>query len=207
MSGPLVDPEPVMIDTAPSSNTTGPKESPRTVRDGLWNETSMMVVDASYSSRAHFIAGQQSRRWASIFGVPVVMFSVAASSSAAVLALLGIDKAWVAVFAFAAAVIVALERNFDPSGKADAHSLKGDRYLTIRNEARLFQNTRIRSTDQDSVLQQEFKLLRHRYDQLREADPRQLPPGVYDAAAEQIKQGQASYENDPLWVAAPSDLP
>jgi hypothetical protein len=165
-----------------------------------------MVVDATYSSRAHFIAAQWSRRHANILGIPVVVLSVAASTGAGALAVLGADKAVVALLAFVAAVMVALERHFDPSGKADAHSLKGDRYLTIRNEARLFQSTRLRSSDPQPVLDQEFRLLRFRYDQLRETAPRQLPDGAYDEARRQVIDGQATYDGDPLWVGAPEDL-
>jgi hypothetical protein len=165
-----------------------------------------MVVDAGYSSRAHFIAGQQLRRQAPWFGVPVAVLTVAASSGAAVLVLFGIDKAWVALFAFAAAMFGALEHYFDPATLADAHSLKGDRYLTVGNEARLFRNVRLLSADGDGVLQQELAVLRHRYDELREAAPRQLPPGAYEKARAQIRDGQASYEDDPLWVQPPATL-
>lgn len=135
------------------------------------------------------------------------MLSVIASSGAAALAVVGVDRAFVVFLAMAAALTVALERYFDPSAKADAHSLKGDRYLTLHEEARLFQNTRIRSGEADSVLVQEFKLLRRRYDQLRESAPRQLPKGAYEKAPEQIQDGQARFEDDPLWVPPPSDLP
>lgn len=199
------DQEPT-FEAPPEGDTAGRKAPPRNARVGLWEEASMMVVDASYSSRAHFIAGQWSRRRASVFGVPVVILSVAASTGAGTFAVLGVDKAVVALLAFAAAIMVALERHFDPSGNADAHSLKGDRYLTIRNEARLFQSTRIRSGDPQPVLDQEFRLLRFRYDQLRESAPRQLPKGAYDEARRQIQDKQASYEDDPLWVPAPDDL-
>jgi hypothetical protein len=165
-----------------------------------------MVVDATYSSRAHFIAGQWLRRQATVFGIPVVILTVATSLGAGTFAVLGLDAAVVALLAFASAVMVALEKHFDPSRKADAHSLKGDRYLTLRNEARLFQSTRIRSGDVQGVLEQEFRLLRFRYDQLRESPPRQLPDGAYDEARRQIRDKQAGYEDDPLWIAAPDDL-
>jgi hypothetical protein len=38
------------------------------------------------------------------------------------------------------------------------------------------------------------------------SEPRQIPPGVYDEARRQVKDGQSEYAGDPLWRDPPEDL-
>lgn len=189
-----------------SATPSASETSKKTIRVAMWEEASNMVTDASYSSRAHFIAGQSLRDRAKFLGVPAALLSVVASAGAGVAAIIGIDKGWIALLAFAGALIAALDRYFDPIGQANAHSLKGDRYLTLRNEARFYREARLRSTDTETILQRDFLALRHRYDELRESAPHQVPSWAYDRARAQIADGQADYVGDPTWVPAPDDL-
>lgn len=125
-------------DQAPASL---PAASPE-LRRALWTQASELIVDTGYNYRAHLIVGQKRREQAKFLGVPRVVLPVAASAGTAFLALIGFDKVGVVAFGFIGAIVVALEKYFDPIGQANAHSDKGDRLLTLYKDLRSFRNLR-----------------------------------------------------------------
>ena len=189
-------------DQAPASL---PAASPE-LRRALWTQASELIVDTGYNYRAHLIVGQKRREQAKFLGVPRVVLPVAASAGTAFLALIGFDKVGVVAFGFIGAIVVALEKYFDPIGQANAHSDKGDRLLTLYKDLRSFRNLRLRGTEPLDQLEREYAALLERGNQLREAEPRQYPSWAYDQAKAQIAAGQSSYLDDPLWQDPPADL-
>lgn len=175
-------------------------------RRALWVQASELIVDTGYSYRAHLIVGQERRAQAKWLGIPRVVLPVAASAGTAVLALIGLDKIVVGAFGFIGAIVVALEKYFDPIGQANAHSDKGDRLLTLYKDLRFFRNVRLRGPSPDDQLEGDFTALRERGDHLREGEPRQIPYWAYQRAKQQIDAGQAKHVGDPLWQDPPGDL-
>lgn len=75
----------------------------------------------------------------------------------------------------------------------------GDRFISLRNEARFFLQVDLRSSLGEDELVARLRDLRDRYNALNETAPRRIPRGDYEAARRSISAGEASYENDPLW--------
>lgn len=177
----------------------------REFRQSLWVQASELIVDLGYAYRAHFIVGQKLRANAKYLGIPRVVLPVVASAGAATLALFGLNQLAV-LFGFGGAIIVALERYFDPIGQANAHTEKGDRLLTVWKDLRNFRNVRLRGASTDDQLERELAQIRKRADDLRLTEPRQIPGWAFDEARRQVRDGQSSYVDDPLWQAPPGDL-
>lgn len=182
-----------------------PVRSPE-LRRALWVQASELIVDTGYNYRAHLIIGQKRRAQAKWLGIPRVILPVVAAAGTAFLALIGIDKIAVAGFGFIAAIVVALERYFDPIGQANAHSDKGDRILTLHKDLRFFRNVRLRGQEPVDQLEREYAALLKRGNALRESEPRQYPSWAYDEARRQIRDGQSEYLDDPLWQEPPGGL-
>lgn len=174
-------------------------------RRALWTSASELIVDLGYTYREHFITGQKMRDGAKWLEIPRVIFPVVASAGTATLALFGLNQLAI-VFGFAGALAIALEKHFDPIGRANAHTDKGDRLLSVSKDLRFFRNVKLRGPMTSAELEHELAQLRKRADDLRMLEPRQVPPYAYPDARRQIADGQSEYAGDPLWQDPPDDL-
>ena len=187
-----------------------PPQLPGTVKQlrlALWTMASELIVDLGYTYRAHFIVGQRMRSkwWAKALVFLRAVLPVSATAGTAAFALFGL-KDLAVVLGFGAALVLALERAFNPIGEANAHSDKGDRLLTVYKDIRYFRRAKILGPAPAAELEQQFAQLRKRADDLRMVEPRQLPGYAYDEARRQINDQQSEYVGDPLWQDAPEDL-
>lgn len=189
------------IEQAPN---TLPANDPQ-FRRALWTAAGNLTVDLGYHYRACLIAGQRMRADAKLLQVPRVVLPVLASAGTATLALVGLNGLAV-VFGFVGAIMVALEKHFDPVGQANAHTDKGDRLLGVYKDLLYFQNVKLRSAKPSAELEPELAQLRKRADDLRMLEPRQLPPYAYPEARRQVADGQSEYFGDPLWRDPPDDV-
>jgi len=203
----MMAPEPPSIDDSaePEAPPEGLPPADRELRRALWTAAGELIVDLGYSYRAHFITGQRMRDRAKWLEVPRVVFPVAASAGTATFALFGWNSLAI-LFGFISAVVLALGKAFDPIGQANAHSDKGDRLLSVYKDLRYLQNVKLRSPASGTELESAFGQLRKRADDIRMSEPHQIPPGVYDEARRQVKDGQSEYAGDPLWRDPPEDL-
>jgi hypothetical protein len=176
------------------------------MHDALWRSANKLIINASYTSRQHFIAGQTMRDRAKWIGVPNVIVATTAAGGAGVLALVGVDRSWVAAFAFLAAVIGALDNYFKPLAQADAHAIKAARIKSVCEDTEHFRDVGLRSSKTEIDLDKGLKALWKAYQALREDQPRHLPKAAYQRARNEIDDGQAGFENDPLWVDPPAGL-
>jgi hypothetical protein len=170
------------------------------LRRELSDEAQRLAIDAEYTGRQHLMAGQRWRRWAFRIGLPAAILAASVGSGAAGLtALFGADARITAVIGFAGAIVGGIRLFVKADDQAAAHSTKGAQYLAIRGEARRFRKIDLNSDGDHSVLTKQLHDLATRLDALREVEPRELPPGMYEKVKNQIKNGNYSYENDPLW--------
>lgn len=193
---------------APGSAEGAPASLPASdsdLRQALWVTASELIVDIGYTYRGHFITGQQMRDGAKWLVIPRVILPIGASAGAATFALFGLSGLAVVV-GFGGAIAVALEKQFDPIGQANAHTNKGDRLLTVWKDLRYFRNVKLRSATSTAELEHELAQIRKRADDLRLLEPRQIPPRAYAEARRQIMDGQSDYVGDPLWQDPPGDL-
>ncbi len=173
-------------------------------RRSLWKAASELIVDLGYTYRAQFITGQKMRADAKWLGIPRVILPAGAAAGTATLALFGLGGLAV-VFGFAGALAIALEKHFDPIGRANAHTDKGDRLLTAYKDLRYFRDVRLRGSMTSEELEHELAQLRKRADDLRQLEPRQVPQYAYSEARRQVLDGQSEYAGDPLWQDPPDD--
>lgn len=166
---------------------------------GLRNEARRLYVDAAYSGRGHLESSGRWEKWDAYLGVPATVLSSVLAAGAAVTALLEAQPVLTALLAGAAAVLNGLRSFLQPDIKAKAHGLKGNQYLVIRNDARMFVEVDLRAGQPALKLIHCIKKLRRRYNELKQTDPQMVPRGDYEAARRNIEAGESSYTNDPLW--------
>lgn len=170
------------------------------LRRELSDEAQRIAIDAEYTGRQHLMAGQQWRALATRIGLPgAILASAVGSGTAGLTALAGWDPRVTAAIGFAGAIVGAVRLFVKADDQAAGHSTKGARYIAIRSEARRFRNIDLNTgADLDSLAKQ-LRDLAGRLDILRETEPRELPPGLYEKVQAQIRAGNYTYEDDPLW--------
>jgi hypothetical protein len=173
------------------------------LRRALWQEASRVIIDSTYSGREHQAVGN---RWEVInrwLGIPAAVVGALAGAGAAVSALTNGAKALTAMLALVAAGLSAARTFLRPDETAEAHGLKGDRFISLRNDAQSFQHVDLRSSLSDDALRDRCAQLCERRNVLRESPPRHLPAWAYKKAKDGIAAGESGYENDPLWEEYP----
>jgi hypothetical protein len=168
-------------------------------RRALDDEAKRLIVDATYSGRGHQQAG---RRWTALnhwLGIPSEIGSALLGSGAAITALVGNSKWITASLALLAVALGAVRSYLRPAETAEAHAIKGNRLISLRNDVRLYRELDLQSDVDLDELDSRLRVLRSRYNTLQEDAPRQIPPWAYRAAKQSIAAGESSYEDDPLW--------
>jgi hypothetical protein len=192
------------------SNLSNMVETPEPLQGGdelrraLWQEANRVIIDSTYSGREHQAVGN---RWEVInrwLGVPAAVAGALVAGGAAVSALTGGDKGLTATLALIAAGLSAARTFLRPDEIAEGHGLKGDRFISLANDARTFQQLDLRSSLSDDALRDRCDHLSKRRNELRESPPRHLPAWAYKKAKDGIAAGESDYENDPLWLEYPS---
>jgi len=166
---------------------------------GLRNEAKRLYIDAAYSGRGHMESCARWEKWNTKLGVPATVASSILAAGAAVSALIDGMPLVTAALAGAAAVLNGLRSFLQPDVKAQAHGMKGNQYLAIRNDARTFLEIDLNAGLSQDELISTSKELRRRYNELKQADPQLIPRGDYEVAKRNIEAGESSYTNDPLW--------
>ena len=169
------------------------------LRRELHREANRVLIDAEYTGRQHMLYARWWRSWAVFMGLPSTIFAVAASSGAALSAIVGLE-AWVtALLALLGAMAGAIRQFFQPDEQAVRHGAKGAECIAIRNEARRFMKIELRSQLSLDALTHRVQTLASRYDALRSQGPTDLPAWTYKQVKAELAAGNYSYENDQLW--------
>lgn len=174
------------------------------LRRAFWEEANRVIIDATYSGREHQAVGN---RWEAVnrwLGVPAAAASAILAGGAGVTALTGGSKYVTATLALVAAGLGAARSFLRPDERADAHGLKGDRFISLKNDAQRFRDVDLASLLTEDALRDRSEHLSKRRNELRESPPRHLPQWAYKRAKDGIAAGQSDYENDPLWKEYPN---
>jgi hypothetical protein len=169
------------------------------VRDELRNEAKRLIIDATYSSRSHFAEATRWGRWAFVLGLPLAIVSGLSAAGAAATALFTDLKWLTALLALVAAVLTSVRGFMRPEETAEAHGVKAARYTGLRNDATFFLRIEVSSSATDDELTKHLRELRKSYNDLTLVAPHVVSLSAYQTAKKGIEQGEASYENDPLW--------
>jgi hypothetical protein len=181
------------------NETEGPAPIAPELLLGLKNGAKRLYIDATYSGRGHLESCARWQRWNTWLGVPATVASSILAAGAAVSALVEGTPLVTALLAGAAAVLNGLRSFLQPDAKAQAHGVKGNQYLAIRNDARTFLEVDLHAGLPQEELVSASKELRRRYNELKQTDPQLIPRGDYEAAKRNVEVGESSYTNDPLW--------
>ncbi len=165
----------------------------------LWEDANRVIIDSTYSGRSHQTMGifwDKLNRW---IGIPSVVLGALLASGAGITAIVGTHRWITAALALISALLVSLKGFLKPEENADLHGLKGDRYISLRNDALTFQRVDLISGLDIDVLENRGKELNKRRNGLREEPPRHIYKSVYVKTKASIDRGESDYENDPLW--------
>ncbi len=173
--------------------------SDSTLRLGLKNEAKRLYVDATYSGRGHMQSCSRWQTWDTWLGVPATVLSSILAGGAAVSALIEGTPITTAILAGSAAVLNGVKSFLQPDVKSQAHGVKGNQYLAIRSEARIFIEIDLHADISTDELISNIKDLRRQYNELKQTDPQLISRGDYESVKRNIEAGESNYTNDPLW--------
>ena len=163
------------------------------IKEKLIDEAKRIVEDSLYSAKGHFAAAG---RWTNChlwMGIPTAFLAAIASASA----LSQFDNHNI-VAAFLAIIVTALTAVMtflNPSEKAYSHRNAGNRYLSLRNTARIFFEIDCTQEKSDEELTKQLKELSKLLNELNQNSPL-IPPWAYEKAKKDIEKGATDYEID-----------
>ena len=153
----------------------------------LRKEAARIAEDAEFTGYQHLATGQRWRTWATRIGLPVTIVSAATSAGAGLSVIAGGATWLTAGLAFVGAMLAAIRLFFRPDEQASAHSSKGARYITLRDDARRFRTIDVGSALSLDALTDRVHQLGSRLNVLREHEPRELPADLYPKVKAQIE--------------------
>jgi len=166
------------------------------LRRALEKEAKRLIEDCLYSGRGHQSAGQFWRAMNTWLGLPSAIASPLLATGAAGSALAQFSPWITAGLAILAAIAGAAHSFFRPNEIAEAHGLKGNRFITLRNDARLFLEIELLSGSDSRELAKRLQNLRQRHADLTETLPLNIPRFASQMAKRSIEAGESSYEED-----------
>ncbi len=158
-----------------------------------------LIVDSLYTGRGHQQAGLRYLKLNNWIGVPASVISALSSSGAALTAIFGANHAWTALLAIIATIFTSLRAFLRTDKLADEHALKGRRYISLRNDVRIFRDIDMNSGISVQELRKQIDTFRKRYNDLNEIPPLHIPRKDYEAAKKSIEAGESSYKGDRAW--------
>ncbi len=158
-----------------------------------------LIVDALYSGRGHQQAGVRYFDLNNWIGVPAAVISALSSSGAALTAIFGAKSAITASLAITATIFTSLRAFLRTDKLSEEHASKGRRYISLRNDIRMFREITMKSGATPQDLQKQIDTFRKRYNDLSEVPPLHIPRRDYEAAKKSIAAGESAYEGDPAW--------
>lgn len=162
----------------------------------LRDEADRLIEDSLHTGRNHQEAG---RRWAVInnwLGLPATIATTLLAGGAGISAILNQQPVVTALLALSAAALSAARGFLRPSESAEAYSLKGNRFIALRNDARLFRDLDLKRGLDAEELVVRIKELRTRYADLNETPPLVVQRRDYLRARKSIEAGESEYEVD-----------
>lgn len=176
-----------------------PTPTDEKLRQALFTEARKLIVNTTYAGQGHLEESTRWTWWDSWLGVPATLGTTLLAAGASVSALLNAQPLVTATIALLATACSTVRVFFKTEELTQSHGLKGNQYLSLRNEARLFKDLELLSTLSAEELQAHLKEMWQRYNALNELPPLRYSRKSYEAAKRNIAAGEQDYENDPLW--------
>jgi hypothetical protein len=164
-------------------------------RDEIIREAKRIEQDVLCSAKSHFVAAHFWARFHLLLGVPVV--AISAVAGAAALAQFDATHILAGMLAIGVSALSAVMTFLNPNEKASAHLNAGNRYDSLRNQARIFWTIECWGDHSDQVLTERVRRLSELKDDLNKVSP-QAPPWAYRRARKGIDEGEAEYAVDQI---------
>ncbi len=169
------------------------------LRQALFIEAKKLIVTATYAGQGHLEESTRWVWWDAWLGVPATLGTTLLAAGASVSALLDAQPLVTATIALLATACSTVRVFFKTEDLTQSHGLKGNQYLSLRNEARIFKDLDLLAAVSAEELQARLKDLWQRYNALNELPPLRYSRNSYEGAKRNIAAGEQDYENDPLW--------
>jgi hypothetical protein len=184
---------------------TATSSKDESIRTAIDHATKQLLVDALYTGRGHQQAGARFNTLNQWIGAPAAVLSAVSSSGAALSAIFGANAAITAALAIIATVFTSLRAFLRTDKLAEEHSLKGRRYISLRNDIRIFRAVDMKLGLPIAELKKQLESFRKRYNDLNEIPPLVISRKDYLAAKKSIEAGESSYEGDRAWEELSND--
>jgi len=161
------------------------------MKEQIKKELERLQEDADYSQKGHFAA-------ASIFGyVHFALGIIASILSFIAVSIILIDPTKLKAVAFLslfAGILTVISTFVNPDKRKKEHLKAGNLYLSLRNDARIFNNTKLDQLEDAKASEHLDKLNKER-NQLN-CDMPQIPGWAFRKARKNIEDGQLEYKTD-----------
>ena len=154
------------------------------------NEAMRIEEDCTYSSKSQFEAELIWDRIHILLGIPIAILSAISGASA-----LSDYKEIAASLAFLVATLIAVSTFLGAQKRAENHRNYGNKYLSLRNRARLFWQIKIDQHIKEEEIFSSLEELNHERDELNKLAPQVLKI-AFLRARKGIESGEAKYKVD-----------
>jgi hypothetical protein len=174
------------------SNTTEERPQSRT-KEAIIEEAKRIEENCRYTSRGHFVAAHFWSNFHLWVGIPIVILSAVAGTSA--LSQFDNHTFVAGVISIIVVVLSATATFFNPRERANIHLSTGNNYDSLLTKARMFWTIDCWQEDSERILTEKLKNLSEERNRLNRECP-QVPRFAYLRAKRGIKEGEATYEVD-----------
>ena len=163
------------------------------IRDKIIKEAKRIEEDSLYSAKKHFITASFWKNFHYSIGIP----SVILASISGVSALSQFDNHGIiaGILALTVAVLTSIYSFLNPEEISKSNLDAGNRYLTLRNQSRIFHDITCSTKISDEDLTNQLIELTGKRDELNQNSPQNVP-WAYKLAKREIEKGEATYVVD-----------
>lgn len=164
----------------------------RMTKENIFNEAKRIEEDCNYSSKGHFYA---SHRWHNLhFWLGLISCIAAGIAGASALSAFTYHGVISGTLSIIAGVLTAILTFINPNQRSAQHYKAGNKYLTLRNDARIFYNVELDKLHENKSTAK-LKELNHRRSKLN-SNNCQIPRWAFKKARKGIEQGESIYKID-----------
>lgn len=158
-------------------------------KENLIKEAKRIEEDSIYSSKSHYEAA---RTWDNVYlwlGIPTAIIAGISGVSA-----FEEHKLIAGISAIIAAALASISTFLNPSEKAQAHYIAGQKFTALKNRTRIFREIEVLDETHEN-LKEKITLLSSERDSINEVSP-QIPRKAFEKARKGIEEGESEYAVD-----------
>ena len=174
------------------------------IKDNILKEARRIEEDSLCSAKGHFVVANFWMNFHLWIGVPTAILAAIAGASA--LSQFDNHNIIAGILAIVVTALTAVTTFLNPNEKANSHQNAGNKFISLRNKARIFCEIDCCEEDSDQELAKQLKELAKQRDELNQDSPL-IPIRAYKKARKGIEEGEAEYKVDAGNVIEHEPLP